>query len=139
MVLKSCRNIFKICLVELWKNYCELLKSYCELYMCYGKAISCLVETTMKPTYTHSLSPLKQLWNISLFLPIWKSRKPKSKKRYKVVQKLYYVKVATSSSTRLVGVLLFDSLSTFQKLNHCNLTMLKMSWTHLALWISRLL
>jgi hypothetical protein len=63
------------------------------------------------------------------YLSISSHLKKQKAKIQKMVQggAMYYVKVATSSSTRLVGVLLFDSISTFQKLNHCNLTMLKMS------------
>jgi hypothetical protein len=53
---------------------------------CCGKESNCLVETTMKPPLFVSLST--RLWNISLFLPIWKSRKPKAKRKVQDASKI---------------------------------------------------
>lgn len=72
-------------------------------------------------TYHISLSPFKKPWNISLFAPIWKSRKLKSQKQGKVLRELYHTNVAACEKvtcfTHLVWVLLFSGRNIFQKLN----------------------
>jgi hypothetical protein len=76
--------------------------------MCSGKTVSWLIETSIKLTF--SLYLLKELRNGSLFLPISKSRKTKT--GFKVLPKLYYMKVVASKKDNF-RFYQFDQLSAF--------------------------